>query len=317
MAEHCICYTTDSHYFFPTFVSARQARHNASLQHADVMIFCLDAVGYSRRVMADLCQAAGIGFESVSSAEIDGADAMMARLHLDRIAPSQYRQFLYIDGDTQIISNLDPLLAADVPPGRFMAVKDPLAFSLSADRSGQSRDAEYFRSSGFSAVQERSYFNSGVLRINREGWNEIGQEAWRLFKSMRDQTRFPDQDALNLAGGERHIPMSICWNFPIFLRNSDVDALIEPRIIHYMGRPKPWQGSFLPWGKAGYQPYLDALVEFPDLLPFVEKLPVFRKLKYFGQQHYKRIAERIVWRGGGRSRAMVAYESALREARRA
>ena len=311
MVKCCICYTTDPGYFFPTFVSARQARQNSSSEHADVIIFVIGALRQSERTMAILCEAEGIGFMAICPGRIEGADAMMARLFLDRFAPSQYEELLYLDGDTQVAGCLDPLIKMHVPNGHFMAARDPLAFSLSPKNLGRDKQAIYFQSAGLSATQGRGYFNSGVLRINRDGWDEIGREAWRLFCLMRDTTRFPDQDALNLAGWHQYIPMSLCWNFPIFLRNAGFEQRVEPRILHYMGRPKPWHGGFLPWGKVGYQPYLDAVVQYPELLPFLERLPRGRKIKYYAQQHYKRVFEHLTWRQGFRSRAMLAYENHL------
>lgn len=311
MTECCVCYTTDPGYLFPTLVSAMQARRNSSPEIADVTVFCIGVSREVERSLARLCDAEGVRLTMVSSHQIENTSAMMARLYLDRIAPPEYRQLLYLDGDTQITGNLDPLLAAYVPRGQFLATKDPLAFSLSSENSEHDKQAIYFRSAGLSPMQGRGYFNSGVLRINRDGWDEIGREAWRLFCSMRNHTKYPDQDALNLAGWDQHIPMSLRWNFPIFLRNAGVEKRIQPRIVHYMGRPKPWHGGFLPWGKAGYQPYLDALRQYPELIPLSEQIPHFRRLKYHGQQHYKRIWECLTWRQGFRNQAMLAYEKCL------
>lgn len=309
MPQCCICYTADPAYLFPTFVSAMQARRNASAETADVIIFSIGASAEAERIMTRLCGAENIGFNVVDPARIEGANAMMARLYLDRIAPPDYRQLLYVDGDTQVTGSLDPLLTAPVPSGHFMAARDPIAFSITLDDAGD--QAAYLRSVGLSPAQLRHYFNSGVLRINREGWDEIGREASAIFHSLRDRTRYPDQDALNLAGKDRCLPMSLTWNFPIFLRNAGIEDLVQPRIVHYMGRPKPWQGEFLPWGKAGYQPYLQAIGRYPELLSLAEQMPNFRRLKYHGQQHYKRISESMAWRRGFRKRAMLAYENEL------
>ena len=311
MVKCCICYTADPDYFFPTFVSARQARLNASPQHADVIIFVIGGSGETQRTMARLCETEGIGFKAISPGHIEGSDAMMARLFLDRVVPAEYDQLLYLDGDTQITGSLDPLLTTNVLPGQFMAVRDPLAFSLRPEALPRDRQANYFQSAGLTASQGRGYFNSGVLRINRQGWDEIGQAAWRIFCLMRDRTKYPDQDALNLAGYEHCIPMSLCWNFPIFLKNAGLEARVAPRILHYMGRPKPWHGSFRPWGMDGYQPYLDAMTQYPELQSFIRQLPPRQALKYFGQQHYKSIVEHMTWRRGFRSQAMLAYESSF------
>lgn len=311
MAQCCICYTTDPGYLLPTFVSATQARQLSSAENADVLIFCIGTPGEAARVMARSCAVEGIGFSVISPEDIAGADAMMARLFLDRMVPLSYSQLLYIDGDTQIVGSLDPLLTANVPAGFFMAAKDPLAFSISPSDSRQDEPGAYLRSVGVSPAQRHHYFNSGVLRINRDGWDELGREAWRLFLSMRDRSRYPDQDALNLASKGRHIPISLAWNFPIFLRNAGIEQIIKPRIVHFPGRPKPWYGGFLPWGKAGYQPYMDAVRRHPELATLTTAMPKFQRLKYHGQQYYKYIAESMAWRKGFRMQAMLNYERDL------
>lgn len=312
MTQSCICYTPDPGYLFPTLVSAIQARRHCPAEVADVMIFLIGDPCDADRTLAPICEAEGIGYMSVSRDRIEGADAMMSRLYLDRFVPGHYAQLLYIDGDTQVIGGLEPLLTADVPPGHFMAAKDPIAFSIPDDDPASSRESQYFQSIGLPAMQRQDYFNSGVLRINRDGWEEIGRVAQQWYSTIRDRTRFPDQDALNIAGKGRHIPMSLAWNFPVFLRNAGVEQLLQPRIVHYMARPKPWQGGFLPWGRSGRQPYLDVIRKYPQLLPLSERLPRLLKMKYHGQQQYKWVSERLTWRRGFRKEAMVAYESGIR-----
>ena len=308
----CICYTTDSGYLLPTLVSAVQARRHSAAGTADVLIYCLDAPAAMNRTFGRICEAEAIDFIPIDSKTTDGANAMLARLFLGRLLPAEYTQFLYIDGDTQITGALDPLLNYPVPPGQFLASSDPMTFAAPGpDRHGREITA-YFSSLGIPQQEQHLYFNTGVLRINRDGWDEIGMEAWRLFKSYGTRSRFPDQDALNLAGMARRIPMSLCWNFPIFMLNAGVAESISPRIRHFMGSPKPWHGSFQPWDASAHHPYLAIIAKHPELAPYLPEMSAAKKFRYVFQQNFKRGLETLTWSRNERRDRILSYESSLK-----
>jgi lipopolysaccharide biosynthesis glycosyltransferase len=308
MPTRCVCYTSDPSYLFPTFVSAMQARQHTPADIADVVIVSIAGSAQQEEVFTHAAAMEGIRLLSVPAERLDRASAMLARLFLDRILPADYDQLLYIDGDTQITGSLAPLLSAPVPAGHFCATSDPMTFSLrGGGRTGREL-VGYFAALGLDATRQHNYFNSGVLRINRAGWDEIGRDSWVLYQKLRGRTRYPDQDALNLVAMDRRIPMSLAWNFPVFLRNAALAHAITPRIIHYMGSPKPWHGQFLPWGPAEYETYLAVARRYPALAPFLTRMPWKRKVKYLLQQHYKRIEETAAWSHGRRHREILRYE---------
>jgi lipopolysaccharide biosynthesis glycosyltransferase len=307
MLDFCICYTADSNYLFPTLASAMQARKHTPINVADVIVVSIDASDEQNKIFSRVAALEGLHLIPISLKHLDGADAMLARLFLDRIIPDNYEQFLYIDGDTQIIGSLVTLINVVVPAGRFCAVRDPMTFSLDCGRSGTSL-TNYFNALGIDRARHSKYFNSGVLRINRTGWDGIGREAWSLFQALKGRSSFPDQDALNLVAMDRAIPVSLRWNFPVFLRNAGLQDVILPKIIHYMSRPKPWHGRFLPWGLAEYEGYLDIQRRYPELIPYASRMSIPRRLKYKLQQHYKKIEEFKAWGSGCRYDAIMRYE---------
>lgn len=187
MTRSCACYATDPTYLLPTFVSAVQARGAISPVKADVIIICLGADGATEQAFQNSCNAEGIRFLRASSESIDGAHPMMARLFLARLLPTNYQHLLYIDGDTQIRGALDALIEAPVPAGCFMAAPDPMTFELGKGGRRNQRVVDHFASIGIAPKQTHRYFNSGVLRINRDGWDEIGQAAWALVRQSRQQ----------------------------------------------------------------------------------------------------------------------------------
>lgn len=310
MPACCIAYTTDPAYLFPTLVSAAQARLYASAEKADVVIFCFGLDRSTERVFSRICESEGVILNSVGLGVIHGATAMMSRLFLCDIAPAMYTQYLYMDGDVQIVGSLDPLIDAEVPPGRFMAANDPLTFQIDDSSTQSRRLLSHLEYIGLTRKQARGYFNSGVLRINRAGWDKIGGRAWELFCRNNGPAKFPDQDALNLVAGEHRIPMSLGWNFPIFMRNSRVEAEIQPRILHFMSSPKPWQGRFPPWTQHACTPYLEMINRYPVLGRFNTKLPLNKRAYYHLQQRRKRVCETMMWGLSKRRNRILDYEVA-------
>jgi lipopolysaccharide biosynthesis glycosyltransferase len=309
MPSCCICYTTDPMYLFPTFVSAIQARTFSSLEKADVIIFCADLDNETEKVFGPLCARENIGLVSITRDIIEGQTAMLARLFLNRLVPDQYTHYLYLDGDVHIKASLDPLIDAEVPSGHFLAANDPITFLL-ADNRPQSRNlSEHLSSIGLTRGEALSYFNSGVLRINREGWDEIGFSAFEFSERNGSPSRFPDQDALNVVATKSRLPMSLAWNFPIFMRNSRVEANINPRILHFMSSPKPWNGSFPPWTDAACLPYTSALRTYPTLAPYSLAIPFRKHAVYHLQQRAKKISEHITWGFSERRDRILQYEA--------
>jgi lipopolysaccharide biosynthesis glycosyltransferase len=310
-AACCVCYTTDSAYLFPSFVSAMQARRQTSADKADIAIFSFGASPAAEHDFQQACAAEGIRFLPVSLALIDNAEVMLARLFLNRLVPAEYDQFLYIDSDTQVTGSLDPLIEFPVPAGQFLAANDPMTFALSGTGSHSRRIIEHFEAVGISPHESSRYFNTGVLRINRDGWEEIGLGAWKLFQKNLQVSRFPDQDVLNITGGIHRIPMSLAWNFPVYMRNSRVEAQIEPRIYHFMGSPKPWHGVFPPWSRQAHQPYLQAIKKYPNLASYLSVMPRQKRFRYTFQQYYKKVLETFTWGLSDKRGRILSYESAV------
>ena len=309
MTSCAICFTTDPGYLFPTLVAAQQARHNVAAEKADIIIFSFDADRRVAEVFGRICQLENIRFISMQRRDIDDAPVMLARLFLDRIAPGIYDQLLYLDGDVQIAGSLAPLVDASVSPGCFLAANDPMTFSVEAASPERAGLAAHVADIGLPKASSTSYFNSGVLRINRHGWGEVGAQAWRTYGTRPGGWRFPDQDVLNLVAADRREAMSLEWNFPIFLRNARLGDSIRPRIYHFMSSPKPWNLACPPWTKASCLPYLAAVATYPELAAFNLPMPLRRRFRYHLQQRYKSVRETMDWGFGARRNRIIAYEA--------
>ena len=267
MPDCCIAFIADNKYMFPTFVSAIQARRRSSATLADVFIFCIDLDEQTEANFAAACARENIHLRSVASSLILDSTAMLARLFMARFEPEAYTEFLNLDGAVHINSSLDPLILMSPPAGHFLASIDVMSFVMRGTARFGGRLTAYFESLGFSSKQITSYFNSGVLRMPREGWDAIGQAAWQFYLDHKSSSRFPDQDALNMVAGDRRMAMSLAWNFPVFLRNARLHGHCAANVVHFISQPKPWFGAFQPWDFNAYQVYLSPLWPLTRTMP--------------------------------------------------
>ncbi len=313
MRRICVCYTPDQSYLFPSFVSALQARRFTPRNLADIVIIAFGIDPVAEVIFAEACARADIVFLTRSEADIGGAPAMLARLFLADLLPKHYDFFLYVDGDTQIRGPLDDLLLNPVPYGMFYAAADPMTF-VGDDSDRLSRTiAAHFASLGLSSVDASRYFNSGVIYAERTGWARIGAEAWKMFSGQSGASRFPDQDVLNLVGLPHCLSMSLAWNFPVYMNSIRVLSVIRPRIVHYMSRPKPWEGVFPPWNAEASAVYDKVASVYPDTARYWRRMKRTTWMRYHLQQRYKRMHAMVTWGFGAKRRRILAYERGLKQ----
>jgi lipopolysaccharide biosynthesis glycosyltransferase len=322
MPSHCVCLISDRRQLFPTLLAAAQARAQTPAELADVLLCAIEPDSRAAADFAAACAAEGVVFlpvrlEDVSggsdgrfAATAGGAIGMYARLFLDRFLPHQYEQVLYLDGDIQVRQPLAPLLAASLAPGRFLAASDPMVFVLGEQSAMGERVSRYMNGLGLSAEQHSSYFNSGVLRLNRNGWDEIGREAHAFLLAHGEACQFHDQSALNAVSAGRHTLMSFRWNFPIFFRNCGLEREIAPSVYHFMSHPKPWHGNFPPWNQAAVNPYRALLQRHPGLAAYYPEFAAWKTGKYQLQQRLKQVIELASWRFSARRIRILASEQA-------
>ena len=309
MVSACCCYIINEGYLFPTLVSALQARAAASVDTADIKIFC---IGKSTRTVAlyrEICASHGIDLVSMPSEAIDGMPIMFARFYLSRLLEAKYDSVVYLDGDTQINGSLEPLLAVPLEPGRFLAARDPMSIMIEAPSREWGKRRAYFRSIGLPPDALPRYCNSGVLRFNLRDWGAISLAALAVSATHDHALKFPDQDALNLVFGKDYIPMSYRWNFPIFFLGCGFEDLIEPIVYHFMSNPRPWNGAFQPWGEAWHAPYRRVVEAHPELRRFHRPFRMLRATRYMAQQRIKSLLEGPTWSSDGVRDRIARHEA--------
>lgn len=97
-------------------------------------------------------------------------------------------------------------------------------------------------------VHVKRYFNSGVMFVNINKWNENSYSELCIRKATETVWRFLDQDVLNIVLDNKFVCLPNKYNFQYSLSrlidNSDklkVEELPdEVRIVHFIGASKPW-----------------------------------------------------------------------------
>ncbi len=311
MISRCICFTTDSGYLFPTMLSAIQARAQSDEATVDCIIIIFGELTVANSVFQSICREKNILLIEVSAEHLQGFTAMYARLFLDELLPSQYTEILYLDGDIQIRGSLNDLIAWDLPAGKaFAAVADPLAIELQQASRRTPEISRYMAGLGVTSSPALPYFNSGAIRMRRDGWRDVSRDALKFLNEQPQQCLWQDQSALNFAGHSKFEPLSFRWNFPIFFRNCGVEAAIGPSIYHFMSKPKPWQGNFRPWDSGFCAPYAGLIRDYPALAAHVSPMKFQHMLKYQVLQNFKWLQETIVWRWSKRRKSILEFNRA-------
>ncbi len=97
------------------------------------------------------------------------------------------------------------------------------------------------------------YFNSGVMLINLAAWRQtqVSEQAIQFLQDHPNKIEFWDQDALNVVLAGEWLPLHPRWNqqtihfephkhcFPLDGQVLE-ECLMQPAIIHYTAKFKPW-----------------------------------------------------------------------------
>jgi lipopolysaccharide biosynthesis glycosyltransferase len=289
MPINCWCYTVSSSYLLPALVSALQLHsHIKNIKDRIIVI----VVGNESNLYAEtqlLMRSRGVEVVIVSPAIMMDYPLYCARLLLDRmIDTSQFEFITYIDADTQFVRSVTALSEAVPPSGSIIAVPDIMSIIIDHPSKYFKNHKLYFTQIGIPEQHQSIYFNTGVMKFRTGDWSLISKECLIFLNKNRQLgLRYPDQDALNIVMGGRQTLASFKWNFPAFFIGSGIEDVVEPNILHFMSRPRPWDGPFLPWGKAAYQPYERFVEDFPQFKHLFVPSRNIKKLRYVFQQLYK------------------------------
>lgn len=134
------------------------------------------------------------------------------------------KYIIYIDADILCLNSVDELFDLDL--------KDNIAGVVS--------DLDYMTEwrCPLLNLKNHIYFNSGMLKININLWNQenISSKLIELLKGNQEKFTYPDQDALNILLTQKVKYLNKRYN-NINLPGTDPSKI---GLIHFTGCPKPW-----------------------------------------------------------------------------
>jgi lipopolysaccharide biosynthesis glycosyltransferase len=156
-----------------------------------------------------------------------------ARFLIPSIFPDTVTRVLYLDADILVLDDLQSLWETNLQEAIVGAVLDGLDPQL---KNGVP---------GFENMPHvRNYFNAGVLLINLDRWRKEGITTKAIeYLALHPDSRFSDQDALNVVCDGRWKKLDPRWNFVDFyekVKISDLSAQQRPGIVHFAAWDKPW-----------------------------------------------------------------------------
>ena len=167
---------------------------------------------------------------------------MYFRLLSSKILPADLHRIIYLDPDILVINSIVPLWELDLEGKMFAAsVHEGLTdimSSINNIRLGTST----------------GYFNSGIMLMDLDQMRKKIKitEITQAIEEHHDTLILPDQDILNYLYGEDILKIpETRWNydaraFSVYLTRSTGEINTEwvmknTSILHFCGKPKPWQ----------------------------------------------------------------------------
>lgn len=185
--------------------------------------------------------------------------AIWHRIFLPDLLPGLDR-VLYLDADVIACGNLTPLWETDLDGYWLGAVTNVF------------QPNHIWRPKELGLPNREVYFNSGVLLMNLAEMrrDRKTEELLELVAARGAEFEWPDQDALNIALGQRRLRLHPRWNATNALRHewskgtfprlARARARVRPGLRHFEGpgANKPWDPDCVEPQRARYRQHLEA-----------------------------------------------------------
>lgn len=303
MNRRAIALTCDTAYLLPSLVCAEQARAHAPGVVKTVVFVAdlqlpsaaltrifeetgVEVIPAPPETYARLAATPAFQFAPTQDARSDPfrrnhlSTASLLRLALADLIDQEVGQILYLDGDMQVTASLAPLFEHPLAAGRVLAARDWNAFHATPGMPGSARELAALSQLGLTDQTALDYINTGMLLADRAAWADFGPAALAYYNAHPPSCRYYDQCALNAVLSGRVDFVSQRFNFLRFYLPLPVYRELDPAIIHYCYRPKPWDGPIAPWGKAAFAPYQTMARRLAELgIPWVRR-PLWERLAH-------------------------------------
>lgn len=272
-----LVFSCDKNYVSYLAVTLSSIIDNSSLNNNyDIIILYQDIYDYQKRFILSLCKNhpnISIRFFDMSKYINDfNLDKLFTvnhitisayfRLFVGKIF-SEYKKILYLDCDLVLTQDIAKLFSINIKDYPIAAVPDTV-ISNSLNVTGFNQLTwNYFKKymqENLGFVSQKTYFNSGVMIIDIDKFNEIELD-YLVDLAKRNNKFFHDQNVLNAAFENNYYQLPAIWNFQWNIKfhstngcyksmlPNDILALYEdyditPAIIHYTSHEKPWKNPY-------------------------------------------------------------------------
>lgn len=180
------------------------------------------------------------------------------RILCSELLPETMERILYLDSDMLVRSSLKDFYNMEFEGKTLIGIRDTLG-------PVYYKNQHYSRLAELGLTEEDVYVNSGVLLMNLEKMRKSFVLADFLCQvnEKRDIIDMVDQDMINVYfKGEIGVADEI-YNYPalVFSASFLIDWMAggwrrdNPKIVHYMGNPKPWHPNYFGKYYFEYQRY--------------------------------------------------------------
>ncbi|RBW48118.1 glycosyltransferase family 8 protein [Marinobacter sp. F3R11] len=212
-------------------------------------------------------------------------EAVYQRINLPEYIPTDIERILYIDADTLVLGDLNELWQLDLK-GHLVAAVENLSPRACKDI-------------GFPRTE---YFNSGVLLIDLDGWRResIHKQVTDYARKNAHRLQYVDQCSLNAVLRGRWLRLMPGWNqqsdiYKVlkkyseggsYSRESMEEAILNPKIVHFTGKKKPWKVYCFHPFKTQYKERLNT-TPWENLPPPDGEFKVYLKYYFALRQRWK------------------------------
>jgi len=262
MAGKTIVVTSADRQYLPPACCLLHSAHENLRTRPDVSLFlvCCDVEDGDLATAREMFAARQMAVEIVDAAEIAEKiktiqsrrwpRSAYLRLFFDEIFGRDIDRLVYLDADTRVLTDLAPLLDAELHGNPVAAAHD--LFYYVTNRIAERREMLFLDSDG-------PYLQSGVMVFDWGATLDLGllAEARRFVERYPERcVEAPDQDALNAVLKNRWTPLDPRWNLhESYLKYADAHAAY---IEHYTSR-KPWYRDRPPAWQAASEWYRQQL----------------------------------------------------------